>query len=53
MCSIPAGRYTGRRMRVIGKILAYLAVIVVLALVVVAGAFFLECASWGQCPSFW
>jgi hypothetical protein len=38
-------------MRVIGRILAYLAVIAVLALIIVAGAFFVECASWGQCPS--
>jgi len=30
--------------------LAYVAMFAILALLIAAGAFFVECASWGQCP---
>jgi hypothetical protein len=33
-----------------GRILAILALLALVAVLVVVGAFFIECASWGQCP---
>jgi hypothetical protein len=36
--------------RSFGKVLAYLVMAGALILLIVFGAFMLECASWGQCP---
>ncbi|MFL5236972.1 MAG: hypothetical protein ACJ8EL_05110 [Rhizomicrobium sp.] len=38
--------------RTLGKLMAYMAMAFVLFLLICAGAFFVECASWGQCPTF-
>ena len=34
----------------LGRVLAVAAVFALIGLVIVIGAIFLECASWGQCP---
>jgi hypothetical protein len=36
--------------RAFGKFLAVVALLGLIGLVIVIGAIFLECASWGQCP---
>lgn len=33
-----------------GRLLAVVALFALIGLVIVIGAIFLECASWGQCP---
>lgn len=38
--------------RTLGKLMAYMAMAFVLFLLICVGAFFVECASWGQCPTF-
>jgi hypothetical protein len=38
--------------RLIGKLLAYSAMLLLLLLGIAFIGFFVECASWGQCPRF-